>query len=152
MTRNRIDIQVPAADVRRILLEPDSYPRWVVGAKQLRHVESDWPEPGSHFHHRQGVGPLTLDDDTELVERSDRRLVLDVRYRPVGTALVTLTLDDRDGGRATCVTMEEEPTSGPTAWLPRCVVGPVFHLRNQLSLHRLAGLAEDRKRRAGQAG
>ena len=148
MTQNRIVIEAPPAEVRDVLLDPDSYPRWVVGAKELRHVEPDWPQPGSHFHHTQGAGPLTIDDDTELVERSDRRLVLDVRYRPLGTALVTLTLEDRDDGRATQVTMEEEPTSGPTAKLPRPLIDPLFRLRNQLSLRRLACLIERRRRTA----
>ena len=152
MAQNRIVIEAPPAEVRDILLDPDSYPRWVVGAKELRHVEPDWPQPGSHFHHTQGAGPLTIDDDTELVERSDRRLVLDVHYRPLGTALVTLTLEDRDDGRTRPRSRwRRSRPRGPPRELPRPLVDPLFRLRNQLSLRRLACLIERRRRTARRA-
>ena len=145
MSRNQIVIEATPADVLAVLLDADCYGDWVVGSKELRGVEPEWPQPGSRFHHSQGVGPLTLDDDTKVVERSDQRLVLDVHYRPVGTALVTLSLAEREDGRATRVTMEEEPTSGITAKLPRPLVDPLFGLRNQASLRRLAKLVERRR-------
>jgi Polyketide cyclase / dehydrase and lipid transport len=144
MSRNEIVIEAPAGEVLAVLLDAECYGEWVVGSKELRGVEPDWPQPGSRFHHSQGAGPLTLDDDTKMVERSDRRLVLDVHYRPVGTALVTLSLAERPDGRATRVTMEEEPTSGITAKLPRPLVDPLFGVRNRMSLRRLAKLVVGR--------
>jgi hypothetical protein len=144
MSRNTLEIKAPPREVLAVLLDADAYADWVVGSKELRHVEPDWPSPGSRFHHTQGAGPLTLEDDTEVLALSERRLVLDVHYRPLGTARVTLSLGERQGGAATLVTMDEVPTSGFTARLPRFLTDPAFHGRNQLSLRRLARLVERR--------
>src|SRR5688572_718381 len=83
-----------------VLTDPWRYADWVVGAKKIRAVDETWPEPGSRFHHRVGVGRLTIEDST-VVEAFNppNRLVLRARARPAGVARVTITLvPTRDGG------------------------------------------------------
>ena len=51
---------VPPEAVWDVLADPSSYGYWVVGSKQTRDAEPEWPAPGSKFHHTIGFGPLTL--------------------------------------------------------------------------------------------
>ena len=56
------------------------------------------PAPGSRFHHTIGVGPLKLDDHTEVIAADrPRRFELRAKGRPAGTARVTLEMHPRAG-------------------------------------------------------
>ena len=139
---------MPPEAVWESLADPGGYGYWVVGSKEIRDADPDWPAPGSRFHHTVGFGPFTVRDHTEAREaRAPELLRIRAKARPLGTALVTLTLERRDGG--TLVRMTENP-DGATALL---TLNPVVQLltggRNAESLMRLEELA---LRRAGSDG
>ncbi len=134
-----IEIAAPPEAVWAVLADAHRYADWVVGAKEVRDADETWPSPGSKLHHTTGVGPLTLDDETSVIEAdAPRRLVLCAKLRPVGEFGVTLTLLPRAGG--TQVTMEEEPVAGLVRVVPG--TGLAADGRNVFSLRRLKELAE----------
>ena len=142
VARNSTHIAASPERVFEVLSDPATYGYWVVGSKEIRGADPDWPHRGSRFHHTVGFGPLEIKDSTavELYE-PPRRLRLRAKARPLGTALVTLTLAPEDGG--TRVTMVEDPADTLTA----LIFNPLTHLlvrgRNAESLRRLKELAED---------
>jgi uncharacterized protein YndB with AHSA1/START domain len=141
MATSRLQIDVPPERAFAVLATPATYADWVVGSDIIRGAEPDWPAVGSRFYHRVGWGPVKVKDHTEVIEvDAPRKLVLHARARPLGTALVTLILQPRDGG--TCVTITE--TAGDP--LSRLSINPLtdwlVHLRNDVSLRRLKRIAE----------
>jgi uncharacterized protein YndB with AHSA1/START domain len=142
MARNRIHMDVPPESVFDVLSDPYSYDDWVVGAKEIRGVEGNWPEPGSRFHHCVGVGPLTVEDHTEsLAAKAPNHLVLKAKARPMGTARVEMQLEPEGSG--TRVTMIEEagdPFTRVIGFNP--VMDRLVHKRNDEALRRLKDLAE----------
>jgi uncharacterized protein YndB with AHSA1/START domain len=145
MSRNRIDLAADPEEVFSVLDDAEAYPRWVVGARRMRRVDADWPREGSEFHHAIGLPGAELHDSTEVLEHTfPHRIVLEVRFRPTGTARVELVVDGTDEGSV--VTMEESPDSGPVSWLPRLLTDPMLHLRNAWSLARLRSEVERRTR------
>jgi uncharacterized protein YndB with AHSA1/START domain len=145
VNENRIDIHAPAAAVYDVLLDPYAYADWVIGSKRVRHVDPDWPAPGSRFHHTVGPPGVDIKDYSKVLGlEANRRVELEVRFRPLGTALVTMDLEPIDGGRSTRMTMTEDPQSGPVLRMPRFVVDIATNARNALSLRRLARLGERR--------
>jgi uncharacterized protein YndB with AHSA1/START domain len=131
---------VPPQAVWDALADPDGYGYWVVGSKEIRDADPDWPAAGSRFHHTIGVGPLTLSDHTEALESEPpERLKLRAKGRPLGTATVTLEMIRDDEG--TVVRMTENP-AGLTSVL---ALNPLVHVltkvRNAESLMRLEELA-----------
>lgn len=142
---NRVEqpVNAPAAAVWRILADGWLYPLWVVGATRMRQVEDEWPAVGAKLHHSVGVWPLTLDDDTEVVEAEEgRRLMLRARAWPGGEAEVTLEIDDL--GATSVVSIEEDLATGPAKLVPRPARSVLLVLRNRETLRRLAWLAERR--------
>src|SRR3954447_17119974 len=131
---------VPPEAIWGALSEPDGYAYWVVGSKAVRDADDGFPAPGTKFHHTIGVGPLTLDDHTEVLEAYEPSLLrLRAKGRPLRTASVTLRMEPLDGG--TCVEIVEHP-DGPYSFLS---LNPLVHLftkvRNAESLMRLEELA-----------
>jgi uncharacterized protein YndB with AHSA1/START domain len=145
MSRNAITMDASPDEVFEVLDDASAYPQWVVGARRIRHVTTNWPEPGSRFGHEVGAAPATLQDDSEVVERDwPRRLDLEVRFRPVGVARVTVSVSPQgDGSR---VVLEEGTRRGPVDRLPGVLVDPLLHVRNAWSLRRLRDLVERRVR------
>jgi uncharacterized protein YndB with AHSA1/START domain len=132
-------------DVFAILTDPRTYPDWLAGASDIRAVDDDWPRPGSKFHHWVGLGPFRVADSTKVVEvEPDRLLRLAVRARPFVSAIATFTLVGDDERCA--VALQEEPAVRVVGTVVRPVMDPVTHVRNHLSLKRLAGLAATRAR------
>ena len=149
MARNDILIDAPPAAVYETLIDAGAYAQWVVGARDVKKTDRSWPKPGSRFHHRVGVGPVTLADTTKLLETEpDRKVVLEVRARPLGRAHVRLDLRARSRGRRTKVIMTEHTTSGIWSLIPNPVENTLIHVRNAASLRRLrrvvTGRAGDR--------
>jgi hypothetical protein len=130
------EFDASAPTVFGVLLDPESYPEWLIGAKSIRDVDASWPEPGSRFYHRVGIGPLVIPDHTEVmaVDRGSM-LRLRVRARPFIAAVVSFRLVG-DGDRCV-VTMEEEPARRVIGNLVRPILDPVTHVRNHRSLRRL---------------
>jgi uncharacterized protein YndB with AHSA1/START domain len=134
------EIALSPADVYAVLIDPRTYPSWLIGAEEIRAVDPEWPAPGSRFHHRVRFGPFTLADNTELIEaRRDERIQLAVRARPFITAIVTFALVGDD--RRCMVSFEEEPRVRLIGNLVRPVMDPVTHMRNHRSLKRLERVA-----------
>ena len=143
MTTNRVEIDAPPHDVFAILMDADKYADWVVGAKRVRATDPNWPEVGSRFHHTVGPPLAELDDSSKLIERrDDERVVLEVRFRPIGVAVVAIDLEPTNRGRSTRVTMTERPKSGPVRSLWFRPLDLAVHFRNVLSLRRLARLVQ----------
>lgn len=149
MAVNERYMPVPAEAVWDALADADGYGYWVVGSKEIRDADSDWPAPGSRFHHTIGFGPFEISDHTEALEAErPRRLTLRAKGRPLGTARVTLTMTELGGG--TLVQMNENP-DGLSSLL---AINPLVQLltfgRNAESLMRLEELAQLRSE--GRAG
>jgi uncharacterized protein YndB with AHSA1/START domain len=133
------------ADVFEVLTDPDAYGFWVVGAKRVRGHDRRWPRRGSRFHHTVGVGPAQLSDHSKVVDiQQDKRLVLEARVRPFGSAIVDLRLKPKRHGTATKVTMRETAQRGPAkrVWSP--LLDGLMHARNAVALRRLKRLTEAR--------
>jgi uncharacterized protein YndB with AHSA1/START domain len=133
-------IPAPPERVFAVLSDPGSYGHWVVGSDTIRDADPSWPAVGSRFHHRVGVGPLKINDHTEvLAVDPGRRLELQAKARPLGTAHVDLRLERR--GDATLVTMVEEAGDPLSKLVFNRLTDPLAHLRNKESLRRLEQLA-----------
>lgn len=136
MSRNSIHIDAAPDEVFAVLDDATTYPRWVVGAREIRHVDRAWPAPGSSFDHEVGMPGANVQDDSEVVARDwPRDLELEVRFRPVGVARVTVRVHER--GDASRVEIEEHTRRGFAHRVPDLVVEPLLHVRNAWSLRRL---------------
>ena len=150
MTTSALGIDAPAEVVFSILVDAETYPQWLVGAKHIRQVSSEWPAVGSAFDHAVGIGPITIKDSTTIIDqRAPRVLVLLAGIGALGSARVRFTVTpDRDGGSH--LSVEEEPATGPLKALWNPVTRPLvaFGLwgRNAVSLQAFRALAEDRAR------
>jgi uncharacterized protein YndB with AHSA1/START domain len=141
---NHIHISAPPERVFAVLADWRSYGDWVVGSRKIRGADPGFPAVGTRFHHQVGVGPLNLNDHTSVLEVDQpRKLILRAKARPLGTAIVDMTMEP-DGNGGTKVTMREDPGDPVTAF----VFNPLTHLlvrgRNEESLDRLKRLAEER--------
>ena len=135
-------------EVFAVLLDPTTYPRWLVGAEHIRGVDAGWPTPGSRFHHVVRFGPIRVADTTEVLDvENGAMLRLKVRARPWISAIATFRTIGADH---TCViTFEEEPAVRTVGTLVRPFMDPATHVRNHRSLRLLAGVIEERRRTAG---
>jgi uncharacterized protein YndB with AHSA1/START domain len=141
VSHNHVVVRATPDRVFDVLDDPCAYPRWVVGARRVRHVEPEWPGVGSRFFHALGAPGVELRDWTRILERErPRRVLLEVRFRPVGVARVAIDLTREATG--TRVDLVEVPVSGPARALPRWLVEPLLGARNGLALWRLRREAE----------
>jgi uncharacterized protein YndB with AHSA1/START domain len=135
-------IPAPPERIWSVLADPESYGYWVVGSKTIRDTEGDWPQPGAKIHHRVGIGPLKINDNTQVVAAEPpARLVLHARARPLGTARVELELHPE--GTSTRVVMVEEPGDRLSRILHNPLTDRLIDVRNRHTLARLAELALD---------
>jgi uncharacterized protein YndB with AHSA1/START domain len=139
-------LKASPAQAFAVLIDPTTYPRWLVGATAIRDVEKSWPSRGSKFDHVVGWGPMRIADSTEVVDIEPGALLrLKVRARPWISAIATFRTIGSD---QTCVvSLEEEPAVKTIGTLVRPVMDPVTHLRNHRSLRLLAGVIEERSSR-----
>jgi uncharacterized protein YndB with AHSA1/START domain len=127
--------------VFEVLSDPRSYGYWVVGSKEIRHWDRDFPALGTSFHHTFLIGPVPIRDSTTVLEVDPpRRLLLRARARPTGIAHVALDLEPRDGG--TDVSITEWPVEGIAARVHNRLQDRLIRVRNVESLRRLKRLAE----------
>ena len=134
-----LDMKATPEEIFEVLADGYAYDDWVVGAKQIRSVDDNWPAKDSRFHHTIGAGPIDIKDSTKVLEVDPpRKLVLSVRFRPAGTAVVELTLEPVDE-TTTKVTMKETPTSG-AARAMALATSMMLLVRNEWSLLRLRRL------------
>jgi uncharacterized protein YndB with AHSA1/START domain len=141
VAENEIEIAAPPERVWEVLADASVYDTWVIGAQDVRDADETWPAVGSRLHHRTGVGPLTVDDETEVVEsQPPTRLVLLARVGALGEFRVTLELSPMGSG-GTSLQMVEDPVGGVAEHVPG--TGAAIHARNGMSLQRLKTLAEE---------
>lgn len=134
------DLPVAAEAAWAVLSDPTTYPRWLVGAVEILHVDDHWPDPGASFRHRVGLaGPLTTSDSTS-VESVDpgRELHLEARARPFGRAHVEIEIRSTAAGCE--VAMREGMLRPLTPLTP--LAQPLITARNRESLRRLAAMPE----------
>src|ERR1700712_4007349 len=143
-------IAASVEDVWAVLADPRSYAFWVVGSHDIRGVDGEWPSVGSTFHHTQGHGPFKLRDTTTVIESEPpRRLLLEVRIRPLLSGPVELILTpDGDG---TCVSITERAEGGALRPVPNLMLAPFIALRNADALRRLAAMSWARAAALGRA-
>ena len=139
MAANEILVGASREQVWAVLADAERYADWVVGAQEVRDADDAYPAEGSALHHRSGIGPLTLDDETRVLEqRPGELLILRAKLRPLGEVEVRFSLHEADGG--TRLEMEEEPVAGALTMLPGADLA--LAARNALILQRLKTLAE----------
>jgi uncharacterized protein YndB with AHSA1/START domain len=133
-------IDQPPDEVFAALTDPETYPHWLVGARDIRSVDPAWPAPGSSFHHRVGlVGPLKVADSSTVVAIEDQRLLdLEVRARPFGRGRATFRLRPGPSPSQTIVELAERPIGALRHLAPLLdrLAGP----RNRRSLEQLDDL------------
>ncbi len=143
-------LAAPRAAVWDVLIDPRTYPGWLIGAADIRDVDDTWPAVGSRFHHRVGIGWLSIPDHSRVLELDPgRRLRLGVKARPFVSAVVTIVLVSDATG--TAVAIEEEPKLRTIGNVVRPVMDPTIHLRNHRSLRRLDRIVQ-RRIETGAAG
>jgi uncharacterized protein YndB with AHSA1/START domain len=144
MAHNVATFPVPIKQVFAVLADPETYAYWVVGSDSIRDADASWPAVGAKLHHRLGVGPFKLNDNTEVLEvAAPVHLVLQARARPLGTARVILDLIDL--GDRTQVTMVEGPGDRISRLLHNPIADFLLRRRNDEALRRLEKLAAERE-------
>jgi uncharacterized protein YndB with AHSA1/START domain len=143
MAENRRLVEASPEEVWAVLADGWLYPLWVVGATRLRDVTGGWPAKGAKIHHSVGVWPMTIDDESEVLEVDPgSRLRLRAAAWPLGEATVTLHLNP--SGAYTEVVIEEDARSGPGRLVPEPIRRKMLEIRNVETLKRLAFVAENR--------
>ena len=145
MPRTEILVDADPEVVFDVLTDPETYADWVVGSREIRDVDRDWPRPGGRFHHTVGwLGPLTVADNTEVEEiEPPRSIVLRARTRPWAVVRVELYVKPEDDGR-TRVIMYESTVGGLASRAASTLLGLPLWGRNTESLRRLKRIAESR--------
>ena len=144
MTEVEMVVQASPRRVFAELADGWAYTGWVVGAVHVRDVDAEWPNPGSKIHHKVGVWPLSVADETESLEcEPDRRLVLQARGWPFGEATVELLLEPRGDDR-TLVRLNEASTAGPASQFDNPALRWLLRIRNTEALRRLRDRVENR--------
>jgi hypothetical protein len=134
-----IDIGRPIDLVWSGVVDAERYPKWLLGAQKVS-APSQWPESGSSFAHRIGIGPFRISGSTTVreIQRRDR-FRLGAGMGPFGEADVTFELEAL-GLVNTRVKMIEAPSDGLLALLGR-IAGPlvdrIINARNVESLRLL---------------
>jgi len=141
MAHNEIEIGVGPERVFAVLADPRSYARWVVGSREIRKADPEWPAVGSAFDHKVGVWPFVISDHSSVVEcAAPSSLKLLVKARPLSRAYVTLQLEGHDG--RTRVSMDEHAADMRSKLLFNRLTDPLVEIRNRVSLRRLKALSE----------
>lgn len=150
MAINKRTMRATPDEIFEVLLDPECYPDWVVGAKEVRGQDKEWPAVGSSFYHRVGVEGANLKDKTTMLALdSPRHVELTAYARPFGVARVAVSA--KPNGDGTVVEIFEKPEEGTRMRAISLLVDPLIKLRNVLSLKRLEEtvVARATKKRTG---
>ena len=147
MAINARTFRATPQEIFDVLLDARQYPNWVVGAKEMRAVDAEWPAVGSAFHHEVGAGDAVVQDKSVILDLdAPRRIELRTYVRPVGVARVVIEATPAANG--TRVSIFEEPEQGTRMHKIARLVDPMIHVRNILSLRRLEGVVRNAKGRS----
>ena len=139
MTVTEKTFDVSPATLFAAVVEPETYPQWLVGTKKIREVSPDWPEPQSYFKHVVGFGPLAIPDTTTARDIEALHMFeLLVRARPAIEAVVRFEVIAKGSG--SLLRMTETPVGIFKIAAP--LIQPLVRARNERSLSRLASLLE----------
>jgi uncharacterized protein YndB with AHSA1/START domain len=131
-----------------VLADGWTYSDWVVGSAHIRDVDAEFPGAGSKLYHKVGPWPLSVSDESVVLEcEAPYMLLLKVKLWPLGAGKVQFVLSSI-GDRGTRVTMTEEFTDGPMVLARNKINDVLLHGRNAESLRRLEDLAVRRSQRA----
>lgn len=132
---------IPASDLFAVLVDPDTYPHWLVGARNIRSVSDDWPQPASYFEHTVGFAPLVIPDKTTLQAIDAPHMIeMLVRARPFIEATVRFEIE---GTRNGCLLRMHETPAGIYKAIS-AVAQPLIGKRNERSLDKLKSFVESR--------
>ena len=135
-------VNVPAERVWGVLADGWTYSDWVVGTVHIRDVDRSWPSVGARIHHKTGPWPVSLKDETVVLDKTDgQRLVMRARLWPLGEAVIHIDLERLDDGAQTKVVMRENFAAGPLNMVRTKLNDLALHGRNRESIRRLTELA-----------
>jgi uncharacterized protein YndB with AHSA1/START domain len=144
MAKTERVVDTTPEQVFAVLADGWTYSDWVVGSAHIRDVDSDFPSPGSRVHHKVGPWPLSVKDESVVLEcEAPYLLLLKVKIWPLGAGKVKFTLTPV-ADHATRVTMIEEFVEGPLLVARNKVNDLALRGRNKESLRRLSDLATRR--------
>ena len=69
-------VDADADEVFAVLADGWTYSDWVVGTAHIRAVDEQWPQRGSHLHHKAGPWPVSLKDRSTVLECEPGRMLL----------------------------------------------------------------------------
>src|SRR3954464_4954942 len=143
-------IKRPPEQVWEVLSDGYAYSQWVVGTREIRASDENWPEVGSAIHYTVGFGPLNF-RGTTVVRHAEpgRQLGLEADGGPLGTARIVIDLFD--WGADTVVVLDEHPLRGAAYRLHNTLSDAVLLLRGRPMVQNLARLVESRGPRWGAA-
>jgi mannose-6-phosphate isomerase-like protein (cupin superfamily) len=147
-------IAQPREDVWRLITDARRYPEWILGASDVRQVETDWPDPGAAVELRHGIRPLTVGGSYTVLRGAEpSELELHVQVHPLLETRKRFDLTATPDG--THVTLFEKAIGGvlPRISSPACTL--VLEAAGALSLFQLRRLSGSpgglRARSAGSA-
>jgi uncharacterized protein YndB with AHSA1/START domain len=129
--------------VWEVLSDGHAYASWVLGTREIRAVDEEWPQVGAAIHYTVGWGPLALRGRTTVrAAEPGRMLGLEADAGLLGTARIVIELTP--WGEDTVVLLDEHPLTGTGSWLHNPVTDVVSLLRQEPMMRSLARLVEQR--------
>ncbi len=151
----RATVSASPEQVFAVLADPETYPRWLVGAQRIKRVDAEFPHSGASFDHAVGPGgAAVVEDSTEAVAADPPHvLVLEVNVGPM-RGLVEFRVEPAGeagaAGKASEVRFREVPL-GPFA-LVTPVLRPALYARSVGSLRRLGRVLSSTSPSPGTGG
>jgi hypothetical protein len=145
-------LPVSAARCFELLEDPRALRLLVAGAREIRHFDPRWPDPGTTIDHSVGIQPLVIRDRTEVVMcEPGQRLLLHARVQLFGSFSVDFRISPHPEGSE--LTVEEHATGG-LAGLPglKVAADAAVILRNRWLCRRFRQLVDKREDNAARVG
>jgi len=102
-----VELDASPADVWRDLEQIEHHVEWMADAKEIRFVTEQTRGVGTRFRCRTGIGPITVDDEMEVVSWEPERR-MGVRHSGVVTGTGSFELQPLDDGHRTSMTWSEQ--------------------------------------------
>jgi uncharacterized protein YndB with AHSA1/START domain len=136
-------VRRPPEQVWEVLADGHDYAEWVVGTREIRSVDPDFPAVGTSIDYTVGVGPVHLRGRTTVRHLDPgRQLGLEADAGALGTARIVI--DVLDWGEDTVVVLDEHPLRGPGYRWHNALSDAFLLVRGRPMVHRLARLVESR--------